>query len=182
MEQKIRELRISMNTRLSYFIGKYINDRDDVEDIIQEVFLKVLENADSIQNVSKLENWIFQVTRNLINDYYRKKNKSDIVDFCDDCMPGNRQPKQVFRTSTLNYVNELVENLPEEQKDIILKVEFGGIKLIEYAESKGISYSSAKSRIQRARLRIKTQLLECCHFEIDKNGNVLDYWERKEKK
>jgi len=45
----------------------------------------------------------------------------------------------------------------------------------ELSERLGISFSGAKSRVQRARAKIKQQLLDCCHFELDHAGRIIDY-------
>lgn len=179
MDKKILTIWTEMNSRLRFFVSKYISDKDDIDDLLQEVFLKLMENIHRIKEISRIESWIFQVTRNLINDHYRKKNKAISEDFCDDCTSESSKNDNPFTVNTYNYINQLIDNLPEEFKDIIIEVDYKNRKLIDYAESNNLSYSAAKSRIQRARKKIKDQLYECCHYEIDSKGNVTDYWEKK---
>ena len=61
--------------KLFGFISKHEINKDDVNDIIQDTFLKVKTNINSLRNPAKVESWIFQIARNTINDHFRKKKK-----------------------------------------------------------------------------------------------------------
>ena len=61
--------------KLFGFISKHAINKDDVNDIIQDTFLKVKTNINSLRNPAKVESWIFQIARNTINDFFRKKKK-----------------------------------------------------------------------------------------------------------
>jgi RNA polymerase sigma-70 factor (ECF subfamily) len=74
-------------------------------------------------------------------------------------------------------MREMVEALPDPYRQALLLTEYEGLTQAELAERLGISLSGAKSRVQRARQKIKDELLACCHFEFDRYGRVIDYWE-----
>ena len=57
----------------------------------------------------------------------------------------------------------------------LVLTEFEGLTQVEMAEELGLSVSGAKSRVQRARAMLRDDLLECCHFEFDRLGHVIDY-------
>ena len=71
----------------------------------------------------------------------------------------------------------MAASLPEPYREALLLTEFGGLSQQQLADQLGISLSGAKSRIQRARKKIRDDLLTCCHFEFDRYGRVVDYWE-----
>ena len=58
------------------------------------------------------------------------------------------------------------------------RVRDGARRSAPLAERLGLSLSGAKSRVQRAREKLKQQLLECCHFELDRRGHIIDYQPR----
>ena len=64
--------------------------------------------------------------------------------------------------------------MPEKYKQAIILTEYEGLTQ-KLAEKLGLSLSGAKSRVQRARLKLKELLLNCCHFELDRFGNILEY-------
>ena len=65
--------------------------------------------------------------------------------------------------------------LPDAYREALRRTEYEGLSQKQLSEQLGISFSGAKSRVQRARARIKEQLLECCHFELDHAGRIIDY-------
>jgi RNA polymerase sigma-70 factor (ECF subfamily) len=71
-----------------------------------------------------------------------------------------------------DMVNTL-EDLPPEYCEALCLTELGNLSQKEYAEKIGISYSGAKSRVQRARKMLKDLLMKCCHYEFDKYGTVI---------
>jgi RNA polymerase sigma-70 factor, ECF subfamily len=64
---------------------------------------------------------------------------------------------------------------PDEYRQALLLTEYKGLTQRELAERLGLSFSGAKSRVQRAREKLKAMLLDCCHFEFDRLGKVIDY-------
>jgi RNA polymerase sigma-70 factor, ECF subfamily len=70
--------------------------------------------------------------------------------------------------------------LPEKYRQALLLTEFEGFSQLRLAESLGISLSGAKSQVQRGRAQLRQALLECCHFEFDRRGNLQDYIPRQE--
>jgi RNA polymerase sigma-70 factor (ECF subfamily) len=72
----------------------------------------------------------------------------------------------------------MVDNLLPQDRQALILTEYHGLTQKELAERLGLSVSGAKSRVQRARERLKQQLLDCCHFELDRRGHILDYQPR----
>ena len=72
-------------------------------------------------------------------------------------------------------VLSMLEDLPEKYRQALVMVDYQGKTQQQLAETVGISLSGAKSRVQRARKMIKQLLLECCHFEFDRYGTIIDY-------
>jgi RNA polymerase sigma-70 factor (ECF subfamily) len=78
-----------------------------------------------------------------------------------------------------NCLMPMIWNLPDTYREAVMLSEIEGQTQKEVAEKIGISVSGAKSRVQRGRGMIKDMLLDCCKFEFDHQGNVMDY-ERKD--
>jgi RNA polymerase sigma-70 factor, ECF subfamily len=71
----------------------------------------------------------------------------------------------------------MVNELPEPYRQALLLTEYQGLNQKQMAERLGISVSGAKSRVQRAREKLRDMLLNCCHFEFDRRGRIVDYYE-----
>jgi RNA polymerase sigma-70 factor (ECF subfamily) len=74
----------------------------------------------------------------------------------------------------------MIVTLPEIYRQPLLLSEIGGMKQAEVAGQLGLSVSGAKSRIQRGRAMLKQSLLDCCHFEFDRRGSLIDYLPRQD--
>jgi RNA polymerase sigma-70 factor, ECF subfamily len=69
----------------------------------------------------------------------------------------------------------MVDALPNAYREALRLTEYEGLSQKQLSTQLGISFSGAKSRVQRARAKIKQQLLDCCHFQLDHAGRIIDY-------
>jgi RNA polymerase sigma-70 factor (ECF subfamily) len=160
---------------LKAFITKRIHNEAAAEDMVHDVFLKIHDRIESLKEPDNLPAWIYQIARNSIIDSYRKRKQ--IIDSPD--LSKLEQNEVIETPEDLNrVVRSMVEKLPLQDKEALLLSDFQGLKQAEIAHRLGISLSGAKSRIQRARKKLKDLLLECCHFEFDRYGTVFDYHPR----
>jgi RNA polymerase sigma-70 factor (ECF subfamily) len=75
-------------------------------------------------------------------------------------------------------LKEMVDELPESYRQALILTDYQGMSQKQLAESLGMSLSGAKSRVQRARDKLRDMLLSCCHFEFDRRGRIVDYYQR----
>lgn len=159
---------------LGYLKSK-IRSKEDAEDILQNVFIKISANVDKLTEEVKLKNWIFTITRNAIIDYYRvnaNKRKVAITEEIDEDIFAADDPDP---TKGLDQcMNTMIALLPMEYRDIIFESEINGVKQKDLADKFGIAYPSLRSRVQRGRERLKQLFYNCCHIETDKHGNVIN--------
>jgi RNA polymerase sigma-70 factor, ECF subfamily len=154
------------------FISSRLSNEQDTEDIIQEVFLRIHTHLETIRDINKLESWIYQIARNSIIDYYRSQRK--LVDLEPDLPIEDEYPEEDIAESLAPSIREVVQALPEPYRQALLLTEYQGLSQQKMAETLGISLSGAKSRVQRARQKVKDILLACCHFEFDLRGALYE--------
>jgi RNA polymerase sigma-70 factor (ECF subfamily) len=159
--------------KIRAFVYRKVHNRAYVDDILQEVFLKIHQNIDKLEEDSKILGWIFQISQNAIIDFYRK-NKLQTRDI-DEIEIAERKEEKSPDWEIALGLREMVEKLPEKYSQALLLVEFEGLSQAELAEKLGISVSGAKSRVQRAREMLRDSLMQCCHFEFDKFGTIIDF-------
>jgi RNA polymerase sigma-70 factor (ECF subfamily) len=163
--------------RLLAFIRGRIADESEAEDILQEVFLRV-HRALCCQDWNKPDGWIYQIARNLIIDHHRGRKEAVEV---TDSMLAREDPTEEDPVSRLSLsLRETVDELPEPYRQALVLTEYEGLSQKELAVRMGISHSGAKSRVQRAKEKLRDMLLACCHFELDRRGRIIDYHKRCE--
>lgn len=175
-EQEVSKIWEEFNQSLLGFIRRRVNDPDDAEDILQEVFLKIHTKIDTLEDGDRLVPWLYQITRNTIIDYYRSRRPADEL---PESLVVDPEPVESDPTAQLAAgLREFMTCLPDKYRRALVLTELDGLKQAELAGRMGISVSGAKSRVQRGREMLRQALLECCHFEFDRRGGVLDYTPR----
>jgi RNA polymerase sigma-70 factor, ECF subfamily len=174
--QSMEDVWTETSLRIRNFIRGRVEDDPTADDLLQEVFVRVHQNMARLQDTQRLESWIYQIVRHLIIDHYRsRRDHLAISDVLPDPSAFMVEPDSTEELT--GSMRQMVEALPEPYREALLLTEFEGLSQQELADRQGISLSGAKSRVQRARQKIKDNLLSCCHFEFDRYGRVIDYWE-----
>lgn len=181
-ELQIEKIWTAIHGKLYGFIFKYVNNDDDVNDIIQDTFIKVKTNIDKLKNPSKLESWIFQIARNTMQDYFRQQNKSTSFndnrsDILMEMATSDEGDSTIISQTQMfsDYAGLVISQLPENYEVAVRRVDIEGKSTKQLAEELNISVSGAKSRVQRGRKMVKEIVLKCCDVKTDRYGNILDY-------
>ena len=158
-----------LHDRLLGFICSRLPDCDEAEDILQEVFLRIHTNLETVRDLDRLESWVYQIARNSITDYYRSRRP---VLPLEELAVEDEHSEPDAAQELAPYLREVVESLPDHYREALILTEYQGLSQKDLAERLNISFSGAKSRVQRARQQVKQILLACCHFEFDVRGVV----------
>jgi RNA polymerase sigma-70 factor (ECF subfamily) len=173
MKKETEKIWIEFNDKLKSYILRHISDKSAAEDILQDVFIKIHSQIDTLRDDMKIRGWLYQVTRNTIIDYHRKKKvifkELDSIDETEKSI--NDSPAGEIDLG----LEEMVTALPEKYAHALIFTEFQGHTQKDLAGKIGLSVPAAKSRVQRARDIIKDSLMKCCHFEFDRYGTIIDY-------
>ena len=173
----IEQLWITTEGKLRNYLLSKLTDHSQVDDLLQNVFLKVRANIHQLKKVEKADAWVFQLTRNSLMDHFRKEKKrqQQVSDFN---WPTSEQITDDKTQNLALWIPEAIQLLPEKYREAIYLTEIKGMSQKELAEHLNISYSGAKSRVQRGRLLLKEIILACCDVAADKYGNIIEYKSR----
>jgi RNA polymerase sigma-70 factor, ECF subfamily len=166
-----------LSVRLRSFIRSKINDQAAAEDVLQELFVKIHLKIDTLKDSTRLTPWLFQIARNQIADYYRnlKKIPHDHISAENE----EDDPDETLMEEAVQDMVNMMDDLPADHCEALCRTELEGLSLKEYAERTGISYTAAKSRVQRSRKLLGDMLMKCCHYQFDQYGTVLSISPRK---
>lgn len=181
MNYSIEQIWEEFHSGLRGFISRRVSNPSHVDDLLQDVFVKIHSKMDSLKEDVKIRSWVYQITRNTIIDYYRKKKirmedmeaipleDTDFTYAMEELIDGG--PAQ----EVVDGLKGMIDDLPEKYSQALYLVEFEGLSQIELANRLGISVSGAKSRVQRGRQLLRDSLMKCCHFEFDRFGTIIDF-------
>jgi len=150
-----------------------MGSRDDVDDIAQEVFIRVYRSLSRFKFDASFFSWIYRITMNLCIDEIRKRKIRKVLslDFLtEDALEKNRQNKDhgmpsdsMLKDERRQVVQSALRRLKPEHRDILVLREYKDLGYSEIAETLDISLEAVKSRIFRARSELKILLSE--YFE-----------------
>jgi RNA polymerase sigma-70 factor, ECF subfamily len=174
-DDAVAQLYTELHRSLLRYIRSKINSKEDGEDILHNVFVRISENAAALSGKSNLKNWLFIMTRNAIIDYYRKKGVRRNVNLDETLSDGLAEEEVSQATQGLDRcLTGFINLLPEIYKPILIDSELRELKQKDLADKYQMAYSSVRSRVQRGREKVKRQLLACCRIENDRWGNILE--------
>ena len=171
-----------LSSDLRRFIRRRVSDDHVADDLLQETFVRVHRNIGTLQEADRLAAWVYQIARNVIHDHHRKATNSAVAlaetGSADDCDDRVNQ----LRCRGAGWLDEMVRSLPDGYREAVQLAEIEGLSQQEVADRLGLSLSGAKSRIQRGRGMLKSVLEQCCNFEFDRRGNMMDYDPKPDRK
>jgi len=159
--QHERELRAWLRSRL--------DEPDVCEDLMQDTFIKALRQGSRFCDVDNARAWLFEVTRNALVDHWRQHRPSEPL---DEAWPAIEPDAPPPVDSLVTCLPRVLEELSDADRDAITHCDLQGMSQEDYARHLGISLPGAKSRIQRARKRLRAQLMASCKVVLDAQGAV----------
>jgi len=138
------------------------------EDLLQDVFVKALANRRAFCRLENTKAWLFRVAKNRLIDFQRTcKNHVEV-----SSQHSVRNDKSTPVANLSKCLPLVLTNLSTEEQEIIELCDLEGLHQAEYASLKNITVSGAKSRIQRARKKLKIRLQSSCQVVFDEQGSV----------
>jgi RNA polymerase sigma-70 factor (ECF subfamily) len=180
-----------LHDQLLGFIARRVRTREDAEDILQEVMLRIHRSRGELEHVERVTGWIYRIAGNAIVDYYRKPARRELPAGwpADVEEPGSPESAAVveepdtaaLRAELARCLSPLLQRLPAPYRQALELTELEGLTQAAAAARLGLSVSGMKTRVQRGRRRLEELLLDCCHVELDRRGGVTGYRSRRER-
>ncbi len=175
---EFKQLWQEYKNQLRQFLLSRVDNRADVEDLLQEILIKTYQHLNSVKEPDKLLAWLFQVTRNKLIDYYRQSHvETSRQEIAREGILSDEEPQQYeqVRRELSNCIRPFLNQLSPKYREAVEAVDLQGISQKELAIELGLSYSTLKSRVQRGRSLLKAMFQECCSYQLDARGNLVDF-------
>jgi RNA polymerase sigma-70 factor (ECF subfamily) len=162
-------------------IARLISRSEDVEDVGQEVFLRLYDSLDQLRTAEVFEPWLYRLTVNAAYDYLRRQRRrqesrmSDLTEqqvmLADAAAGGKKSTEELRRTKVRELVQSLLSKVSEEDRILLTMKEVEGLSLKELEKIYGVNENALKVRLFRARQRVLKA------FEAE--GGDLEQFEQK---
>lgn len=148
---------------------------DHVDDVLQDVLLKIHRGLPSVTDPARVFGWVHQVARNVVTDHHRRGRREvslDVDGLVDE--PEAAGDEEAVRATVGRWLVSAIQDLPPRHREALELVELGGLGQRELAERLGLSPSGARTRVQRARAALRESIERCCEIELDRRGAVIE--------
>jgi len=170
-DRQISEIVVEERSRLRNFIRRRVPNPSDAEDILQEVFYKLVEANRLLMPIDHVTGWLFRVARNRVTDLFRKQKpetfSNAVVEDEDgevlrieDLLPSpDAGPEALYvRSVLLDELELALDELPEEQREVFVAHELEGRSFKELSAESGVNTNTLLSRKRYAVLHLRERL------------------------
>lgn len=167
------------------YLNKLLDNKDEAEDLTQEVFIKVNSGLKNFEGRSKLSTWIYKIATNTANDYFRSVSylKGTRQTLSGEFLEENKEDRNVWTGEQATNSDKILEkkemsdcikryvgDINISYKTIFILSEYEGLKNREIADILGLSLDTVKIRIYRARTQLKKKMEKGCEISHEENG------------
>jgi RNA polymerase sigma factor (sigma-70 family) len=169
-DQRITEVVRREQSKLRNFIRRRVPDEFEAEDVLQDVFYRLVEANRLLMPIDHVTGWLYQVARNRITDLFRKKKPENFSDVAvageddtlllEELLPSpDAGPDELYaRSVLLDELEGALDELPEEQREVFIGHEIEGLSFKEMAAETGVSVNTLLARKRYAVLRLRERL------------------------
>ncbi len=163
-----------LGERLRVYVARRVNP-GDADDVVQSVMVKLLERRGGI-GPDSVRAWLFAVTRNAVTDYCRQHRPSVDLDTFGD-VPDSNAADPADRTigELTDCLEPMFSTLPSADADVLRRIDLHGEAQTTLAASLGGPLSTLKSRVQRARLKLRAAFDACCAIDLARDGAPIGF-------
>jgi RNA polymerase sigma-70 factor (ECF subfamily) len=164
-----------LRTQLRPFVGRRVHAPADIDDVLQDIFLRMQKGIVALRDDERFAPWVLGVARSAIVDHHRRAQRhgpseqsseeeadTSWDDSADNCV------EQELAT----HVAPFVAALPSPYREALVLTELEGLTQKAAAGMLGVSLSTMKSRVQRGRVRLRELFEQCCEIALDARGHV----------
>ncbi len=154
----------TFNIPLKQFIRKRVADEQNADDILQDVFLKIHSRIDTLKDEQKLQSWMYQIARNAVLDHYRERSMT--YELPDEPSDEEEPYEEDVIQTLIPCIQAMIADLPPVYREALVLTEYEGLTQKELGEKLGLSFSGAKSRVQRGTRKAQTDAAELLPLRV----------------
>jgi RNA polymerase sigma-70 factor, ECF subfamily len=163
---------------LRAFLARRVPVGVEPDDLLQDVFLRVVQHLGSLRSTERPEAWLFQIARNALRDALRARQRKDGRTDPLEADVAAETDTAAVRDSEEELapcLTPMIGRLAEPYRTAIELTSLRGLTQAEAARRVGVSLSGMKSRVQRGREQLRQMLVRCCEIDVDVRGGVSDF-------
>lgn len=161
------------------WLRRQVGDAATAEDLLQDVFVRLLAARRARSSIGNLNGWIHAVARSVVADHYRNQrlDTEPLAEDVPEHSPSDAEEDTRLHQALATCMRPLANRLPARYRDTLIAADLEGQAMASLAQKEGVSVSAIKSRASRGRAMLRDRLLACCEVETAQ-GLVVDYQQK----
>jgi len=176
IEASARDAWLELDAKLRPFIARRVRSAADVDDVVQDVFLRMQRGASGLRDEERFGPWVYRIARSAVADHHRRAVRHPVADgeaTEEAASPPEPEDDGAAERELATYVAVFVAMMPSPYREALTLTELEGLTQKDAAAMLGISVSGMKSRVQRGRVLLRQALEDCCRIAVDARGRVV---------
>lgn len=159
---------LPVSKKLLRFATHFLKDEDEAKDVVQDVFLKLWQKRDELENIENIEAYALRMTRNRCLDTIRANKTISINAETDRKIKEESVDVhvQIEYSESANQIKKLIERLPDLQRTVMIMRDIEQLTYDEIAESTELQLNAIRVNLSRARKKVRDEFLK-----LEQNGN-----------
>jgi RNA polymerase sigma-70 factor (ECF subfamily) len=186
IQPNARGVWVELESQLRPFVARRLDDASDVDDVLQDIYLRIQAGVEALRDTERFGPWVYQVARSALADHGRARARHPLPATAkpaeDAAAPAGLPAEDDAEQGLARNLAVFVAALPSPYREAVTLTELQGMTQKDAAEMLGLSLSGMKSRVQRGRQQIREMLQACCEIALDARGHVLSYERRADGK
>ena len=176
MTPRLEEVWAEYRTSLKAFLLSRVANMADVDDLLQDILLKIHSKLHQLKQSDRIKPWLFQIAQHSIIDYYRSHGRQTklAIEFS-----GLEESKPSIQQALAHCIEPFLQGMKNEDAELLRMIDLEGVSQKDYAAAHDMAYSTLKSRVQKARQALRARFESCCHYQIDHQGNLMGFEEKQ---
>jgi RNA polymerase sigma-70 factor, ECF subfamily len=164
-----------LEAKLRPFIARRIHVAADVDDVVQDVFLRMQRGLGGLRDEQRFGPWVYRVARSAIVDQQRRTAKHRVADSesAEDAAAEPEEDDRAAERDLASSIASFIAALRPPYREALRLTELEGLTQQQAADVLGISLSAMKSRVQRGREQLRKALEGCCQIALDTRGKLV---------
>ncbi|MCE2496705.1 MAG: sigma-70 family RNA polymerase sigma factor [Flavobacteriales bacterium] len=168
-EKALEELVVRHRQRIYAYILTRVHDQDLAEDLFQDAFIKVIKTLKEgkYNEEGKFLPWVLRISHNLIIDHFRRNKRMPMMETTEDfdifdviADSGLSAENQIIKDQIIQDVRKLIQQLPPEQKEVLIMRHYAEMSFKDIAEQTGVSINTALGRMRYALINLRKLIAE----------------------
>lgn len=160
--------------RLRPYVGRRVASAADVDDVLQEIFVRIHRGLSGLRDGESFGGWVYRVAQSAIADLARARARSvvEFVEEAPDLATPQADGSDDLQRELGACVASFVARLPAAYREAVILTELEGLTQRDAAEMLGLTLSAMKSRTLRGREKVRGMFEQCCRISVDRRGRV----------